>query len=568
VSTLPPPSQDQVLANLFAFARLYGYVRYFHPSDEAAGLNWTRVAINGVAQARDAVNPADLAQRLQVFFQPCAPTLLVFPVGERPPPADLALPPDLAEPRVVMWQHYGVEGEFPDSIYDSQRISASLTGGEIPIGFHDPRQPFYAELGGDVAALIPLGLFANDQGTWPRPLPSAPALPDHGAAPGTLHRRLAGVVIAWNVFQHFYPYFDVVDANYAQALEDALMGTLNANDESAYQDVLRRLLAQLHDGHAVCIDADAADVYAPHLRLAWIEESLVVLEAEGAAAQSLGPGDVILAIDDQPAAQVFADALDLTSGATPQWRHERAVRDLLAGPLGSQVRLEVQRTTGEPTALSLARDVMYWSIPPQGPRPETVTELEPGVIYVDLTRATDEDVGAVLPQMEVARGIIFDVRGYPRVSSATLGHLTDAPVASPLMYVPVVTYPDQQDVSFDLSTWKIEPQAPRLQGRIAFLIDGQALSYAETYLSIVEHYHLAEIVGQPTGGTNGNKNQFSIPGGYTLHWTGMRVLKQDGSQHHGVGIQPTILVSRTLEGIAEGRDEQLERALEVVRPLP
>jgi hypothetical protein len=34
--TIASLGQEQVLANLVAFARLYGYVRYFHPSDEAA----------------------------------------------------------------------------------------------------------------------------------------------------------------------------------------------------------------------------------------------------------------------------------------------------------------------------------------------------------------------------------------------------------------------------------------------------------------------------------------------------------------------------------------------------
>jgi len=43
----------------------------------------------------------------------------------------------------------------------------------------------------------------------------------------------------------------------------------------------------------------------------------------------------------------------------------------------------------------------------------------------------------------------------------------------------------------------------------------------------------------------------------------MKVLKHDGSQHHGVGIHPTVPVERTLQGIAAGRDEALERALEV-----
>jgi C-terminal processing protease CtpA/Prc len=87
-------------------------------------------------------------------------------------------------------------------------------------------------------------------------------------------------------------------------------------------------------------------------------------------------------------------------------------------------------------------------------------------------------------------------------------------------------------------------------------------------MSIIEHYQLAEIVGEPTAGTNGDYNQFSVPGKYTIYWTGMKVLKHDGSQHHGVGIQPTVFVSRTIRGIAEGRDEQIERALEVVKQTP
>jgi C-terminal processing protease CtpA/Prc len=375
---------------------------------------------------------------------------------------------------------------------------------------------------------------------------------------------LAGVIIAWNVFQHFYPYFDVVETNWPQALEDALQRTLDAEDEAAYHDVLRRLLAQLHDGHAYISVDRPEDVYVPEIRLSWIENSLVVLEAGGKAAYELATGSIILKIDGQPAAQVVAEWEELSSGATPQWVHERALRDLLAGPQGSEVRLEIQANSGERKLVSLRRDTEYWTVPTQGPRPRKVTELEPGVIYVDLTRVQDKDFEAALPQLQAARGIIYDLRGYPRVSVETLGHLLDTPVSGPQMYVPIATYPDRQHVTFDFLSWEVEPAAPRFKARVAFLCDGQGLSYAETYLGIVEHYQLAELVGEPTGGTNGNRDQFRLPGGYSCSWTGMKVLKQDGSQLHGVGIQPTIYVSRTIQGLREGRDEQLERAVEVV----
>jgi C-terminal processing protease CtpA/Prc len=84
-------------------------------------------------------------------------------------------------------------------------------------------------------------------------------------------------------------------------------------------------------------------------------------------------------------------------------------------------------------------------------------------------------------------------------------------------------------------------------------------------MGIVEAYKLGEIVGEPTAGTNGNLNETELPLGYRAWWTGMKVLKHDGGQHHGVGIQPTVPVGKTIQGIREGRDEQLERALSLLK---
>jgi C-terminal processing protease CtpA/Prc len=71
-------------------------------------------------------------------------------------------------------------------------------------------------------------------------------------------------------------------------------------------------------------------------------------------------------------------------------------------------------------------------------------------------------------------------------------------------------------------------------------------------------------------------NPLELPGGYTVRGTGVRVLEHDGSPHHGVGILPAVPVERTRAAVAAGRDELLERALEVVsrarltvtRPVP
>jgi C-terminal processing protease CtpA/Prc len=199
-------------------------------------------------------------------------------------------------------------------------------------------------------------------------------------------------------------------------------------------------------------------------------------------------------------------------------------------------------------------------------RPAKIAELRPGIYYVALDRIKDEDFKNALPQLEKAIGIVFDLRGYPSVSPMIISHLIDQPVTSARWMVPIITTPDHLNI-VDYETggrWNLKPIAPRLKAKLAFLTDGRAISYAESYMGIIEAYKLAEIVGEPTAGTNGNINSFTVPGGYSIIFTGMKVLKHDGSQHHGIGINPTVPVSRTLRGVRERRDEQLERALAVV----
>ena len=204
---------------------------------------------------------------------------------------------------------------------------------------------------------------------------------------------------------------------------------------------------------------------------------------------------------------------------------------------------------------------MMTTLMPSDPRPtEVAAELEPGIWYFDLTRGQDKDFDAVLPKLAEAKGIIFDMRGYPRVSPAWFQYMTKTALRSAQWHVPLVDRPGE--MVFERSgEWNITPKEPYLGAKKVFLTHGGAISYAESTMGIVENYKLGEIVGEATAGTNGNVNPFELPGGYSLSWTGMKVLKHDGSQHHGVGIAPTVPAVRTQAGVAAGRDEVLERGI-------
>jgi C-terminal processing protease CtpA/Prc len=724
------PLSDRGLENLAVFTRLLGYIRYFHPSDQAASVDWEKLALAGVQKAENAAGPEELARVLEDFFRPVAPTVRIYPTaGPKPTlPAELKPPAGVADRDIMAWEHLGVQVSEQPSIYKSRRVGSLRTapedgsaliqyveaepyrgkrvilrawsraevrgahkaalglnviradnslvseqkaevtspewrvyelaadvapdaeglmiavgliaegrswwddvtleveGGGGPaktllkngdfeaagdgskpsgwtfggaaerVGYRavlseeapksgrrslafswtppdasklpKPGEPFVADLGGGVSAMVPLALYKDGKGTLPHVAaevrPPAPDKPE-GFAPSGNDRatRLADVALAWNVFQHFYPYFDVVKTDWPAELRRALSAAAMDKDDRAFLDTLRRLVAALHDGHG--------GVYLPGTSFRmplvwdWVEDQLVVTKVAPDKAGELRRGDVILTIDGRPAREVLATTEELISGATPQWRRYRGLGQIAQCRQEKQVRLEGRRPTGETFTATVPCSLPFDSEPLQEDRPEKIAEVRPGIFYVDIDRVNDDDFKDAVDRLAAAKGVVFDLRGYPgNISPVVIAHLTDETVTSARWNVPLFHRPDRQDVTWEFSNWPVEPAEPRIRGKAAFITGGGAISYAETYMGIIEHYKLAAIVGGPTAGTNGNINPFTLPGGYRLIWTGMKVLKHDGSQHHGIGIQPTVPASRTLKGVAEGRDELLEKAIEVV----
>jgi hypothetical protein len=436
--------------------------------------------------------------------------------------------------------------------------------------------PLVADLGGGVSALVPMALPADDQGTFPHlPQPTAPPVPDKpaGFVPSGSDRttRLAGVAVGWGVFQHFYPYVEQVGADMPGALRRGLTSAAVASDEASYVRTLRRLLAELEDGHARVLPVTLPVRFA--FTWDWIEGQLVITSVEAGATHGMVAGDRILTIDGRPVAAALAEIEGLTSAATPQWRRFRALGELAAGLPGATATLAVQPHAGGPVrTVTVAYTAPVGSSfgfgglgSPIEPRPEKIAELRPGIFYVDLSRIDDNDFQGAVDQLAAADGVVFDMRGYPfLVSPVALNHLIDKPVTSAWFNFAIITRPDRQGWETRAYHWILTPQAPRLTGRIAFLIDGRVLSYAESLMGVVEGERLGALVGGPTAGTNGGVDPFTVAGGPILRWTGMEVRKKDGSPHHGVGILPTVPVGRTLAGVLAGRDELLEKAIEVV----
>jgi hypothetical protein len=375
-----------------------------------------------------------------------------------------------------------------------------------------------------------------------------------------LDTRLADVVVAWNVYRHFYPYWTEAQVDWDARLRPQLEAAYAATTRDGQRKALRLLVADVRDGHGGVNDVRLRrrPMFLP-LSLE-LREKRVVVTATGVPDQA-PVGAIVTGIDGSAAERRLDDLMKLWSGST-QWRERRATQELAACQPGTPVTLALETSTGARSSSVACEQKPF---PPEK-RPEPIAELPDGVWYVDITRARMDQITPVLPKLAEASGVVFDVRGYPTDAGfGILGHLLNEPEQDRWMHVAYWSGPFGTIAGWNRVGWDKVPQAPRLKGKLVFLTDGRAISYAESVMGYIRDRRLGTIVGATTAGANGNVATFLTPSGFSISFTGMRVTKHDGSSaFHLAGVGPDIPVTPTIAGLRAGRDEVLERGIQVV----
>ena len=72
------------------------------------------------------------------------------------------------------------------------------------------------------------------------------------------------------------------------------------------------------------------------------------------------------------------------------------------------------------------------------------------------------------------------------------------------------------------------------------------------------------IIGQQSASTNGTITNAWLPGQLQITFTGMRLLNLDGSDFHGIGVVPDLLITPSAAEFEAGIDPELEAALDVL----
>jgi len=566
VSTPPAaraPARDQAVSSeetLVAFARAYGYVRFFHPTDASHDADWQRLAVAGVLAVHDASTLDDLALRLEGLLHPLAPSLQLWVDGETAPPVP---PVPRRRDGLVYWQYQG----FPGSTfslhrppYHKVRVLPDETWRRRFAEMPAPDTRVEAELAPALHMRLPVVLSATQA-------QAAGKAPSTALAPGldlardhhVLAVRQAAVIEVWNVLRHFYPYQQDLELDWDAMLLAALRDTEDDATIADVVDTLRGLLEPLHDGHGHVGHQRIAPIATLPVRLELVEGRVVITGTR--EPERFAIGDVVERIGGEPASERI-DRIAARLSGTPQWRwFQAAAWEVPRAQLGEVVELELEH---QGAVHRVAAEAERGPVP-SSPRPPAIHAFDDGIRYVDLTRASWTDLQAELPALAAAPGVVFDMRGYPTENDVILDHLLDEPEDSLWMHVPRFVEPDGNVVGWHDIGWHRRPREPHIEAPVAFLISAEAISYAESMLSYVEAHQLGTLVGTTTAGANGDIVRFDTLAGFFVVYSGMRVTRHDGSPFHHGGVQPELEVHRTIAGLRAGRDEVLEAGLRVVR---
>ncbi len=568
------------IENLKTFAKVYGYVKYFHPSDEAANLNWDQFAIYGAAQVEKCQTKAELLNTLNALFLPIAPAIRFYNTGEDTKFDLGSITPDKPKKyKTTYWQHEGVSYgmDYRRGTYKSIRVNrkTEMMGkiNNMKIGYGEKifyKEPIIGEvinkdIGSGISCIIPLVLYCRNDHTYP--LANRNGLDSQLGLVGTydprsLSLRHGSIIITWNIFKHFYPYFDVVKVDWEKEMETALSKCYKDRNRNDFMMTLQQFTAPVKDGH-IRVSGGTLQLSRPPISWEWIENKLVITEVCDSNL-NLKVGDIVTEIDSMTPEKYFEMIESRISAGTPGWMAYRANLESLVG--GRFIKLNIVANNKR---MELRRNSdVYAKGCNQGSFAQKTAYrfLQDSIIYLNIDIIEMKTIDSLLPELKKARAIICDLRGYPNSNHKFINYLLKENDNDKWMFVPRFIYPDQENLAgYADYGWSMRIMEPHLKAKIIFIIDGSAISYAESYMGFIEGHKLATIIGQPTAGTNGNVNNFSLPGGYYIFWTGMKVLKHDGSQQHGIGILPNVYVSKTIQGVKEGRDEFLEKAIELAK---
>lgn len=371
----------------------------------------------------------------------------------------------------------------------------------------------------------------------------------------------------WNMIQYYFPYKNLIEEDWKDVLKEFIPKFAGAENKTDYVMATLEIIARIHDTHAniwgyVPELATYKGLYFTMPKITFIEGQAVITgfyeKARGEKA-GLKIGDIIVSVNGRKTGDIINDELKFT----PASNYPTKLRDIACRLL---------RSNDKSIEVSYLRDGVVHN-----------ATLE---LYSDLLEQEDKEAFKILPgnigylypgtlnrgeindlwkEIEGTKGLIIDMRCYP--SDFIVFTLGEKLIPQPAAFVKFSTGNIEEPGFFTMTPDLYVGRSHNrdyYKGKVIIIVNEQTQSNAEYTTMAFRAAPNAVVIGSTTAGADGNVSKIVLPGGIDSMISGIGVYYPDGTETQRVGIVPDIEMRPTIKAIAEGRDELLEKAMELI----
>lgn len=546
------PAEEE---NLYKLAKVWGFVKYYHPDIIAGEINWDAELFRVMPRVVAAENSQAANQVLYDW-------LSAFPYEE----SSAAATGETA----AFWRE--MERQYSSVAADLSWISDRAVWGRDLCAYLEglsrlevtDRRNGYAAFAGE-SPLERVSLAAEKGMSF--------KIDDDGV-------KLLAVFRLWNAFTYYSPYLSLVEGDWDDALRQGIHTMLGAEDQRAYELALGEMMAGTGDVHVLFTGRNVAmnyyfgEYYLPCHCM--VLDGRPVVDAVPPEEEILQPGDVITAVDGVTMTDRIA-ALEKVQPVPTPGKYGLWFCYSLVSAAGPTAQVTVERD-GVPLTLTVpTREERYG---PENPWESGL--LEDGRIgYIDPGTLQEGDVERLMEEFADTEGIIVDLRQYPSVDALYLLGEYCIPEPRPLA---AFDYPDPlRPGSFcrppiyktagagisKIAGLSDREDYPLYEGKVVLLINEFTQSRGETTAMGLRQAPRAVVVGSPSIGADGDVVEMNLPGRLLVYFSGLGVYTPEGETIQRVGVQPDIFCRPTAEALRQGRDVLLEEAVrQILDPQP
>ncbi|MDQ8013214.1 MAG: S41 family peptidase [Flavobacterium nitrogenifigens] len=376
--------------------------------------------------------------------------------------------------------------------------------------------------------------------------------------------RLLSLFRYWNIVEYFYPYKYMTDENWNEVLSQMIPKFKNSKNKIEYHLAMLETVARLNDSHATFHTGPIENYFGRKYTPAYfnmIESKFVITgfyKDSLAKANDLKIGDIIEKAKGIDVKELIASNKIYNRGSNNKVQDTHNGFFVTAGETDS-IKLSIKRGNDE-IVKNFGRynlKILKGQFPKNK---EKYKILDHNIGYVDMNYLEMKDVDKMMHDLKSAQAIIIDYREYMKFTPYMVARrLIKTKKEFAKLIKPDLSYPGR-------FIWKPSETISPLNnqcfsGRVIILVNEGTQSASEYATMLLQAGDNVTTIGSQTSGADGNVsyNEFL---GYKSIITGLGVFYPDGSETQRVGIKIDAVVHPTIKGIAEGRDEILEKALE------